>query len=71
LVPWILKALLLVAKSKRSRELLFTGTLAAVELAKSDRAQKMYGEARTRLADLRTRAYGSDVVRKARRRIYR
>jgi hypothetical protein len=69
-VPWILKALLLVAKSKRSRELLFTGTLAAVELAKSDRARIVYTKAQTRLADARRRALASDVVRKARLRMH-
>jgi len=46
-MPWILKALLLVARSKRGRELLFAGALGAVELARSERARRLYGKARS------------------------
>jgi hypothetical protein len=51
-MPWILKALVLVAKSKRGRELLLAGALGAVELARGERARRLYGKARN-LADAR------------------
>ncbi len=47
LVSWILKVLLLAARSKRGRELLFAGALAVVELARSERARTLYGRAGT------------------------
>jgi hypothetical protein len=46
-VPWILKALLLVARTKRGRKLLVAGALGAVELARSDQARRLYGKARS------------------------
>jgi hypothetical protein len=47
-MPWILKALLLFARSKRGRELLFAGALGAVELARSEQARRLYDKARSR-----------------------
>jgi hypothetical protein len=48
-MPFILKALLVLAKSKRVRKLLFAATFAAAELAQSPRARKLYSKARTRV----------------------
>ena len=44
-MPLILKGLLLAMKSRRGRELLFAGALGAFELARSDRARKLYAKA--------------------------
>jgi hypothetical protein len=52
-MPWILKGLLLVARSKRGRELLFAGALAVVEAAQSERARKLYGRAGSAIRDWR------------------
>ena len=56
-MPWILKGLLLAAKSKRGREVLFAGMLAAIELAKSERARKTYSNVHGLLVDPRARAF--------------
>lgn len=45
-MPWLVKALLLVLKTKRGRELLFAGGLGAVEIARSERARRFYGVVR-------------------------
>jgi hypothetical protein len=63
-VPLLLKVLLLAARSKRGREMLFAGTLAAIELARSERAREAYGKVRTRFADTRPRALASNLARK-------
>jgi hypothetical protein len=47
-MPLILKALFLVAKSRRGRKLLLTAGLGAVELAQSERARKLYAKAWSR-----------------------
>ena len=44
-VPWILKGLLILAKTRRGRKLLYAAGLAAVELAQGERAQKLYAKA--------------------------
>ena len=44
-MPWVAKALLLALKSRRGRELLFAGAVAAVELAQSERARELYAQA--------------------------
>jgi hypothetical protein len=44
-VPWILKGLLILAKTRRGRKLLYAAGLAAVELAQGERAQKLYATA--------------------------
>jgi hypothetical protein len=66
-VPWLLKALLLAARSKRGRELMFAGALAAVEFARSERARKLYGDARSLVRDPRPRERAAEVVRRAKR----
>jgi hypothetical protein len=43
-MPWLVKGLLLALKSKRGRELLFAGALGAYELARSERARKVYAK---------------------------
>jgi hypothetical protein len=42
--------LFVLARSKKARELLFAGGLAAFELAQSERARKLYAKARTSLS---------------------
>jgi hypothetical protein len=44
-VPWLIKALLLVLKTRRGRELLFAGGIGAVDLARSKRARELYARA--------------------------
>jgi hypothetical protein len=50
-MPWIVKALLLLAKTRRGRKLLLAAGLGAVELAKGDRARKLYDSAKTKVID--------------------
>jgi hypothetical protein len=64
-MPWILKALLILAKSRRGRELLFAGGLAVAELARGDRAQKLYAKARSSVADPALRQALTQTVRRA------
>ena len=61
---WIVKGLFILAKTKRGRGLLFTVGLAAIELARGDRAQKLYAKARTTIND---QAVKQTVRRGARR----
>jgi hypothetical protein len=63
-MPWIVKALFILVKTRRGRELLFTVALAATELAQSDRARNLYAKARTRVSD---QAVRQRVTRSARR----
>jgi hypothetical protein len=53
-MPWIVKALFLLLKTRRGRRLLFAVGLAAFELVQSDRAKRLYAKART-TARLRAR----------------
>jgi len=71
MVPWLLKGIVLVARSRRGQELLFAGALAAVELARSEQARKVYGKARSGLTDPRPRAFAADLVRKAKQQVGR
>ena len=64
MMPWIVKALFILVKTRRGRELLFTVALAATELAQSDRARNLYAKARTRVNDQTVR---QTVTRSARR----
>jgi hypothetical protein len=63
-MPLILKALLVLAKTRKGRELLFAVGLTAVELARGDRARKLYAKARARVDD---QAVKETVTRSARR----
>jgi hypothetical protein len=51
-MPWILKGLFVLAKTRRGRKLLFAVGVAAFELTQSDRARKLYGRA---LASVKSR----------------
>jgi hypothetical protein len=63
-MPWLVKALFILAKTRRGRKLLFGAGLAAMELARGDRARALYAKARTRVDD---RAVTETVTRSARR----
>jgi hypothetical protein len=63
-MPWILKTLFILAKTRRGRKLLFATGLAAIELAQSDRARKLYAKARASVND---QAVKQKVTRSARR----
>jgi hypothetical protein len=55
-MPWVVKGLFVLAKSRRARRLLFAAGLGAVELAQSEQARKLYGKARTTVNDGARRA---------------
>jgi hypothetical protein len=63
-MPWLVKALFVLAKTRRGRKLLFAVGVAAIELAQSDRARNLYAKARTRVDD---QAVRQTVTRSARR----
>ena len=63
-MPWILKTLFILAKTRRGRKILFAAGLAAIELAQSDRARKLYAKARASVND---QAVKQKVTRGARR----
>jgi hypothetical protein len=63
-VLWILKGLLVLAKTRRGRKLLFAGALAASELAQGERARKLYAKALNTVNDP---AVKETVTRSARR----
>lgn len=72
-VPWLFKALLVAAKSKRGRELLFAGALGAYELARSKEARRAYAKVREvatdpALRDAVSGAVASVTARATRRR---
>jgi len=50
-MPWILKGLFILARTRRGRKILFAAGLAAIELAQSDRARKLYAKARASVND--------------------
>jgi hypothetical protein len=70
-MPWLGKALLVALKSRRGRELMFAGALAAVELAQSDRARELYARARQAATDPRKRQAVAEAVQRASRRVRR
>jgi hypothetical protein len=63
-MPWIIKGLFILVKTRRGRELLFAGGLAAIELARGERARKLYAKARTSVSDPAVR---EALMRNARR----
>jgi hypothetical protein len=63
-MPWIVKTLFILAKTRRGRKILFATGLAAIELAQSDRARKLYAKARASVND---QAVKKKVTRGARR----
>ena len=70
-MPWVVKGLLLALKSKRGRELLFAGALGAFEIARSDRARKLYQKIWSEAANPRPRVFAASAVRKAAQRVRR
>ena len=46
---WLAKALFIVARSRRGRKLLVTASVAAADLAQSERARKLYAKALSRV----------------------
>ena len=70
-MPWVVKGFLLALKSKRGRELLFAGALGAFELARSDRARKLYEKTWSAAVDPRPRAFAAAAVHKAVQRVKR
>jgi hypothetical protein len=70
-MPWILKGLFLLAKTRKGRELLFAVGLAAIELAQGDRARKLYAKARTTVNDPAVRQTVTQNARRVLRAIRR
>ena len=50
-MSWILKGLVVLARTRRGRKLLLAAGLGAVEWATSERAQRLYATARTKVID--------------------
>ncbi len=46
---WLAKALFIVARSRRGRKLLVAASVAAADLAQSERARKLYAKALSRV----------------------
>lgn len=63
-MPLIVKALLVLAKTRRGRKLLFFVGLTAIDLAQSERARKLYAKARASVNDPAVR---QTVTRRARK----
>jgi hypothetical protein len=55
-MPLLAKGLFVLVKSRTGRKILFTTTLAMIELAQSEQARKLYGKARTTFNDGARRA---------------
>jgi hypothetical protein len=49
MMPWIVKALFLLAKTRSGRKLFLTAGLGVIELAQSEQARKLYANARTKV----------------------
>jgi hypothetical protein len=54
-MPWILKGLFVLARTRRGRKILVAAGLGAAELVQSDQARKLYARARARVTDLAAR----------------
>jgi hypothetical protein len=63
---WLVKILLLTAKTRRGRELLFAAALGAYQVARSERAQKLYANAWSAARDPRPREYAIETLEKLR-----
>ena len=66
-MPWIVKGLFILIKTRRGRELLFAAGLAVIELAQDDRTRKLYAKAQTRFND----ATATQVLARNARRVAR
>jgi hypothetical protein len=68
---WLAKVLLVALRTKRGRELLLTGGTGAIELARSERARRLYARAWTVASDPRPREKAAGLVRDAAGRVRR
>jgi hypothetical protein len=64
-MPWLVKALLVMLKTRRGRELLFAGGIGALDIARSKRARELYARAWEAAADPRPRQKAAGLVRSA------
>ncbi|HEU5244501.1 MAG TPA: hypothetical protein VFU33_08880 [Gaiellaceae bacterium] len=64
-MPFLIKVLFLALKTKRGRELLFAGSIGAVDLARSKRARELYVRAWEAAADPRHRQRAAGLARNA------
>ena len=63
-MPWLIKGLFVLVKTRKGRELLFAAGLTAVELAQGEQARRLYAKARTSVSDPALR---QKLTRRARR----
>jgi hypothetical protein len=50
-MPWIVKGVVVLARTRKGRKLLLAAGLGLLDLAQSDQARKLYATARTRVID--------------------
>ena len=70
-MPWLVKALFVLLKTRRGRKLLFTVGLTTLEVARHERARKFYAQVRTTVTDPATRETLARHARKAAKAIRR
>lgn len=70
-MPWLVKALLVALRTKRGRELLFAGSVGAIEIVQSDRARKLYARAWQLAANPRPRKTAARFAKNAAARVKR
>jgi hypothetical protein len=70
-MPWLLKALFVLLKTRRGRKLLFTVGLTTLEVARHERARKLYAQARKTVTDPAHRERVARYSRKAAKKIRR
>jgi len=63
-VPWLLKGLFVLVKTRRGRKLLLTVGLGAVQVAQSEQARKLYERARAMVEDPTLRQKASRRAKK-------
>jgi NADPH:quinone reductase-like Zn-dependent oxidoreductase len=68
---WLAKVLFVALKTKRGRELLLAGGTGAVEIARSERARRMYARAWGVASDPRPRQKAAGLLRDAADRVRR
>jgi hypothetical protein len=50
-MPWIVKGVVVLARTRKGRKLLLAAGLGLLDLAQSDQARKLYATARTKVID--------------------
>ena len=50
-MPWLVKGLFVLARTRKGRKLLLAAGLGLLDLAQSDQARKLYATARTKVID--------------------